>query len=148
MMASAQSSRTYHATALLLPDATVLVAGSGGCCGAPDQYNAEIFSPPYLFKGARPTITSAPSTITYGSQFTVGTPNAAAIASVALVRTGAMTHAFDQNQRYIPLSFTPMTATLTVQAPVNANLAPPGEYMLFILTADGIPSVAPLVKIQ
>jgi hypothetical protein len=147
-MASAQNPRTYHASALLLPDGSVLVAGSGGCCGAPDQFNAEIFSPPYLFRGPRPQITSAPSAVQYGNSFAVGTPNAAAIASVALIRTGAMTHGFDHNQRYVPLTFSPSGGGLTVQAPPNGHTAPPGEYLLFIVDTNGVPSVAPFVRLQ
>src|SRR5262245_4562374 len=71
LMSSMQMARTYHETALLLPDGRVLVGGGGGCCGAPDQFNAEIFSPAYLFKGSRPTITSVASQLAYGSQFFV-----------------------------------------------------------------------------
>ena len=49
--------RLYHSTALLLPDGRVLMAGGGALPGrATDQRNAEIYSPPYLFKGPRPTI--------------------------------------------------------------------------------------------
>ena len=60
-MASAQVPRSYHQTAAPARRRASARRGSGGCCGAPDQYNAEIFSPPYLFKGPRPTITSAPA---------------------------------------------------------------------------------------
>src|SRR4029077_8155763 len=132
-MASAVTPRAYHSTALLLPDGRVMVGGGGEYHGtSPDQLNAEIYSPPYLFKGARPTVTSAPSTLTYGSQFTVQTPDAANISSVALLRPGSVTHAFNENQRYVPLTFNAGTGSLNVTAPANANLAPPGYYMLFI----------------
>ena len=68
----------YHSTALLLADGRVLMAGGGALPGrAFDQKNAEIYSPPYLFKGARPTITLAPASAAYGSSFDVSTPNAA-----------------------------------------------------------------------
>src|SRR4030095_164812 len=104
IMSSMQMARTYHETALLLPDGRVLVGGGGGCCGAPDQYNAEIFSPPYLFNGPRPVIASVSTPIAYGSQFFVGTPDATSIASVALIRLGSDTHQFNRDQRYLPLS--------------------------------------------
>ena len=113
----------------------------------PDEKSAEFYSPPYLFKGARPVITQAPSQIQYGSNFFVGTPDATSIASVSLIRTGAVTHFFDQNERYLPLSFTQTSGGLTVTAPVNANLAPPGYYMLFIVNSAGVPSVAPFVQV-
>jgi len=145
-MASMQIARVYHSTALLLPDGRVLVGGSGEYgTGSIDQLNAEIYSPPYLFKGARPTVTSAPSTLTYNSQFTVQTPDAANITSVSLIRLGSVTHAFNENQRYVPLTFTPSTGSLSVQSPANANIAPPGYYMLFIVKNTGVPSVGVFV---
>jgi hypothetical protein len=147
-VASEQIGRGYHATALLLPDGRVLMAGGGQLPGsaAINNTNAEIYSPPYLFKGARPTITSAPSLLQYNQGFTVSTPNAASIASVSLIRTPSVTHAFDENQRFIPLSFTAGSGQLTVSAPANANLAPPGYYMLFIVNSTGVPSVASFVR--
>jgi len=131
-----------------LPDGRVLVGGGGGCCGAPDQYNAEIFSPPYLFKGARPTIASVSTSIGYGSQFFVGTPDAASIASVALIRLGSDTHEFNRDQRYLPLSFTAVVNGLNVTMPANWNLAPPGDYMLFLVNGNGVPSVASMVTVH
>jgi hypothetical protein len=150
-LASAVAPRLYHSTALLLPDARVLVAGGGrfnGVNESTDQLNAEIYSPPYLFNGARPTISSAPSTIQYATNFTVTTPDAVQIASAALIRLSAVTHAFDQNQRYVPLTFQQTTGGLTVQSPSAANLAPPGYYMLFIVNSTGVPSVASIIKVQ
>jgi hypothetical protein len=148
VMSSMQMARTYHETALLLPDGRVLVGGGGGCCGAPDQYNAEIFSPPYLFKGARPAITSVSPQVAYGSQFVVGTLDAASIASVALIRLGADTHQFNRDQRYLPLTFTVVGNELNVTMPTNINLAPPGDYMLFLVSGNGVPSVASMVTVH
>ena len=148
VMASMSVPRLYHSTTLLLPDGRVLESGSGGDPGTPDELNYQIYSPNYLFKGARPTITSAPTTaIQYGNSFFVGTPDAANISSVVLIRPGAVTHGFDQDQRYVPLTFTQSAGGLTVNAPANANLAPPGEYMLFIVNSNGVPSVAPFVRL-
>ncbi len=146
-LGSMQIPRVYHSTALLLPDARVLVAGSGEYGpGSTNQLNAEIFAPPYLFKGPRPTLTSAPPQLTYGQGFTVQTPNAANIASVVLIRLGTVTHAFNQNQGFIPMSFTASSGSLTVTAPANSNIAPPGFYMLFIVDTNGVPSVAQIVQ--
>jgi chitodextrinase len=147
-VASLRNGREYHSTALLLPDGRVLMAGGGQLpnSGATNQTNAEIYSPPYLFKGARPTITSAPATLQYGTNFTVTTPDAARIAKVSLIRTPSVTHAFDQNQRYLPLTFTQGSGQLTVSAPANTKLAPPGDYMLFIVDTNGIPSVAKITR--
>jgi len=150
-MASLSVPRLYHSTALLLPDGRVLVAGGGRFFGQPDpsdQLSAEIYSPPYLFKGARPAITSAPATATYGASITVETPDAARIATVSLIRLGSVTHAFNMDQRFLPLGFAAGGGSLSVQAPASANLAPPGYYMLFIVDANGVPSVAAILKLQ
>jgi hypothetical protein len=150
-LASMVIPRLYHSIALLLPDARVLVAGGGRFFGAADptdQLSSEIYSPPYLFKGVRPVISSMPGTIQYATNFSITTPDATQISSAALIGLGAVTHAFDQNQRYVPLTFQQATGGLTVQAPSSSNLAPPGYYMLFIVNANGVPSVAAMVNIQ
>nr|MBA3873223.1 DUF1929 domain-containing protein [Anaerolineae bacterium] len=142
-----QNLRMYHSTALLLPDGRVLVAGGGRLSPAVDYPTAEIYSPPYLFKGARPTITSAPTAAIYGQSITVQTPDAANISSVALVHLSSVTHAFNTDQRFIPASFTKNTGSLTVQIPANANVTTPGYYMLFILNSSGVPSVSKIIQI-
>ena len=73
---------------------------------APGQFSAQIYSPPYLFNGPRPTIANAPAATTYGSDITVSTPDAASIRSVNLVSLGADTHQSDMDQHFVPLSFT------------------------------------------
>ena len=147
-MASMHTPREYHGTALLLPDARVLVSGMGADFGnVPDEKSAEFYSPPYLFKGPRPTITQAPSQVQYNLNFFVQTPDGASITSVSLIRTGAVTHFFDQNERFLPLKFSQTVGGLTVTAPVDANLAPPGLYMLFLVNSAGVPSIAPFVQL-
>lgn len=143
-MASMAEPRAYHSIALLLPDARVLSAGGE------EVPTAQIYSPPYLQWGIpRPQITSVPtSQIIWGTTFQVGTPDSASITSVALVRPGSVTHGFDQNQRYVPLTFTVGTGSLTVTAPAKRNIAPPGYYMLFIINSAGVPSVARFVQIN
>ena len=145
-LASASIPRLYHSTALLLPDGRVLSAGGGNDTGATDETQGQLFSPPYLFKGTRPTMTSVPGTVQYGAPFTVQTADAATIASVALMRPGSVTHSFDEDQRFVPLTFTAQGGSLTIQAPANANMAPPGYYMLFIVNGAGVPSVASFVR--
>jgi hypothetical protein len=143
-LAAMQEPRHYHSTSLLLPDGRVLVAG-GGRFG-PDFPSAEIYSPPYLFKGARPVVTTAPGVIQYGSHFTVATPDSARIAKVTLLRLGSVTHAFDENQRYIEPTFAPIAGGLDIIAPTSVNIAIPGYYMLFLVDTNGVPSVGSFVR--
>jgi trimeric autotransporter adhesin len=143
--------RLYHSVSVLLPDATVWVAGGNPAQGNFEPH-MEIYQPPYLFNAngtlaTRPTITAAPASITYGSNFTVTTPNAASISSVVLVRNPTVTHAFGMDQREVGLTFTAGSGSLTVTAPANGNLAPPGYYMLFLVNSAGVPSVAQIVQI-
>jgi len=138
--------RLYHSVALLLPDATVWVAGGNPVRGTYEPH-IEIYQPAYLFQSngapaARPSITSVPSSVSYGNQFTLQTPDAASIASAVLIRNGTVTHSFGMDQRMVGMSFTAGAGSLTVTAPPNANVAPPGYYMLFILNSNGVPSVA------
>ncbi len=151
-MSRMRTPRLYHSTALLLPDATVLAAGGGRENGRSqpdpkDEPNAEIFSPPYLFKGPRPTISSAPSIIQFGTAFAVATPDATRIASVSLIALSTVTHAFNENQRFVPLAFDQASNSLNVHAPANGNLAPPGPYMLFLVDSNGVPSTAAMVRL-
>ena len=146
VMAAQTIQRTYHSTAVLLPDGRVVSAGSDN--GASTQVTYEIYSPPYLFNGTRPVISAAPTTLTYGQTFSITTSNASTIASVALVRPGATTHADDFDQRYVNLKFTVGNGTLTATAPASGNIAPPGYYMLVIVNTSGIPSVMPFLSLN
>ncbi|HEX4602338.1 MAG TPA: galactose oxidase-like domain-containing protein [Gemmatimonadales bacterium] len=142
--------RMYHGTALLLPDARVLYSGSGGAPGtAIDELNYEVFQPPYLFKGPRPTITGTlPGRVGYGSQLVVQTPDGASIAKVNLIRLSSVTHAFDMGARLVPLSFTTVSGGLTVGFPTSRADAPPGPYMLFLVNTSGVPSIAPILLLN
>jgi hypothetical protein len=147
--------RTYHSTAVLLPDGRVVSAGDdyNGAYPVGDKANfthdtAEIYEPPYLFDGdspaARPAIKSAPQVILPGQSFDIGTdPSKPAATEAVLMGPGAATHAVDMSQRYVPLEVTDSgPGRLSVKAPPSYNVALPGYYMLFVLDAAGTPSVA------
>jgi hypothetical protein len=145
--------RLYHSVSLLLPDATVWVAGGNPTRGSYENH-VEIYTPPYLYQAnntlaVRPTITTVtPAVVGYGGSFTVTTPDAANIASVVLMRNGSVTHAFDMDQRMVGLAFTAGGGALTVTGPPSGNIAPPGYYMLFVLDNNGVPSVAKFVQVS
>jgi galactose oxidase-like protein/Kelch motif protein len=145
VMAAQRAPRMYHSTAVLLPDGRVLSAGESH--GSLAQ-TGEIFSPPYLFKGARPKISSAPAALGYGQAFTITTPNAAGIRRVALVKANAVTHSDNFDQRYVDCAFSAAGGHLHATAPPNGNHAPPGWYMLFLVNSAGVPSVAHWVRVS
>jgi hypothetical protein len=150
-MASLTNPRIYHSTAILLPDARVLTAGGSRPTGLSFSLNnAQIYSPPYLFQGARPVIGTAPGSVGYGTSFVVATADAANIDKVRLIRLSSVTHSFNMNQRIATLSFHKAADDqgLEVEAPTDPNRVPPGHYMLFILNGDGVPSVAKIVQVS
>lgn len=155
--------RMYHSVALLTSDGSVFVAGGDDRApdntahapattpGEPeliDQKNFEIYQPPYMFRGLRPRVAECPETITYGTIFRVYTADALRISEAVLIRPMAVTHHTDTEQRYVRL---PILARangwLSLRAPVDSTIAPPGYYMLFIKAGD-IPSRAPFVRLN
>ena len=145
VMASMSVVRQYHSISLLLPDGRVLNAGGvGGPMG--DNKSMEVYSPPYLHRGPRPRITAGPGLISHGAVFTVSSPDACRIDRVSLIRLSTITHHTNSDQRYLPLEFHRQgNCDLRVTAPANANLAPPGYYLLFVLDDCGVPSVGRIV---
>jgi galactose oxidase-like protein len=148
-LASNAVTRIYHGTTLVLPDGRVLHTGSGDAGGAVDELNYELYSPPYLFMGARPTITGAtPAVVGYGQTVFVQTPDGAAIAKVTFMRLSSVTHAFDEGARLVPLSFSQVSGGVSVTIPASRTTAPPGPYMLFLVNGTGVPSVARIMGLQ
>jgi hypothetical protein len=148
--------RVYHSTSLLLPDGRVLSLGSGqpAATGLSDDYTAEVFSPPYLFKidgspADRPNLDDVPLSVTYRQMVTVMTTDPTSITKATWIRLSSVTHSFNQNQRMNKLLIAGRGAgTITVQMPDNGNLAPPGHYMLFLVNSSGVPSVGRIVRIN
>jgi YVTN family beta-propeller protein len=151
---TAARDRLYHSIAVLLPDASVLISGSGALNppGQWDQLNAEIYYPPYFFaaggqRAPRPVIASAPGWVDIGTVIPVTVANASSVSRVTLVKTSATTHSFNMDQRFLELTFTASGLNLSVQAPARAADATPGYYLLFVFNEAGVPSVAKIVRL-
>ena len=142
--------RLYHSSALLLPDATVLIAG-GGAPGPQVNTNAEIYSPPYLFDDSgelapRPQIVSAPSEAEVGD--TIALEVSGAVSRITLVKTGSVTHSVNMDQRFVELPFTASGNSVWAQLPARATDTPPGYYHVFAVDPDGVPSVSKMLRIN
>lgn len=151
-MAPHSIQRGYHSTIQLLPDARVMIASGEGQNG-PGLYEEsdriELWSPPYLFKTPRPVIQSMPDVAGYGHQLTMNYSSSVPVSSVVLHRTGSGTHAFNYNQISVPVApNSDNGSTLTFNVPNNTNLLPPGYYMAFLMSADGVPSVAQWIRLD
>jgi hypothetical protein len=154
-MADPAVGRDYHTEALLLPDGRVLVAGSDplfddakNTIPGTFEQRLEIFTPPYLEKGLpRPTITSAPRAMDRGQTVDIPTPDAAHVAKARLVRTSTATHVttVDMRDVALPMQRTPDGVSVTV--PRESTIVPPGQYMLFLDSDRGVPSVAKIVSV-
>jgi plastocyanin len=140
--------RGYHSSNILLADGSVLMGGDpgiGGQSGVPVPH--ERYYPGY-FSLPRPVITTAPASIAHGAAFTVQSPNSTSIAEVVLIRPGAVTHGFNQSQRFIGCTITGTGGgAIQVQSPPDGNIAPPGWYLLFIVDAGRVPSVAKWIQL-
>ncbi len=150
-MAQHSIRRGYHSTALLLPDARVLCAGGEGM-GGPGLYGEsdefEIWSPPYLFRTPRPVIQSMQSAAAYGQQVSIPYQSSIPVTHVVIHRTGSATHSFNFNQISVPVTLDSNSGTAaTFTVPNNANVVPAGYYMVFLMSADGVPSVARWLRV-
>lgn len=148
LLAAEDVDRCYHGTAVLLPDATVLSAGGGegGNDPNPSHREAQIFHPPYLFRGPRPEIRLAPGEIGYDEEFQVEV-SAPDVGLVTWIWLSSVTHAFNQNQRINFLEFSLARDGLRVRSPKCQELCPPGHYMLFVMSKAGVPSHAHIICI-
>ncbi|KAH9989090.1 glyoxal oxidase [Russula compacta] len=160
--------RLYHSSALLLPDGSIMVAGSNPNPDVnlnityPTTYTAEYFYPPYFSAKVRPAPQNIPTTLSYGgkpfditvpsSSYTGDADTAAANTTVWLIRPGFTTHAMNMGQRAVQLNntFTVQSdGTIilhTAQPPPNPNLFQPGPAFVWV-TISGIPSNGTFVTV-
>lgn len=146
--------RTYHSVALLLPDGKVFVGGGGLCtnCTTTNHLDGEIFTPPYLLNAdgserARPGIVTAPSAANVGS--TIAVTTGAPVKSFALMRMSTVTHTVNTDQRRIPLTPASVSGTTaSLRLPTDPGILVPGQYMLFAVDGNGVPSVATTLAIK
>lgn len=167
--AAQQEFRTYHSTAVLLADGRIVSAGDDGHEGPdPDpskavqdrRDSAEIYWPPYLFDGdrcsPRPAIRKVGSAtppvapvLGYGQRFGIFSEHARPGMQAVLVAPAAVTHGVDMNQRVVALAVSSRVTAggLNAMTPAKPSIAPPGWYMLFVIDADGTPSIARWVRL-
>ncbi|MFF3907282.1 galactose oxidase-like domain-containing protein [Streptomyces sp. NPDC001848] len=146
--------RNYHSGSILLPDGRVMFFGSDSLYGdkantRPGKFEQriEIYTPPYLYRDSRPSLSGGPQTIAPGASGTFTSQHASSIRKVRLIRPSASTHVTDVDQRSIALDFKTSGDRITVTMPKNRNLVLPGWYMLFVDDDQGTPSVAQWVKV-
>ncbi len=145
-LAPASVPRTYHQVSVLLPDGRVWTAGSTPVRST-WELRTEFFSPSY-YSASRPAISGAPTVGDYGQSITISTSDASSITKATLVKCPDTTHHYDANMRHLTLAKKDSTSSsVTVEAPLNANLAPPGYYYIHVINGSGIPSAAKIIKI-
>ena len=147
--------RLYHSVTLLLPDATILSSG-GGQPGPVDNLNAQIYYPPYLFnadstRAKRPVLQGEGDVAMVAepaSTIHIPTADAADISRVTLIKTGAVTHSFDMDQRYSEVKFRVNGNGLDIELPANKFQTPPGFYHVFAFNKAGVPSKSRMIRIN
>jgi hypothetical protein len=146
--------RNYHSEAILLPDGRVITMGGDplydrtGKNAGTFEKRIEIYSPPYLFHGDRPVITSGPAAVDRGATAVFGTSEASRIVSARLLRPSAVTHVTDVDQRSVALGLRSLGNAVEVKVPEKSGLVPSGWYMLFLMDEKGVPSVARWVRVR
>ena len=153
-VADPEVGRNYHSGSILLPDGRVMFFGSDSLYGdkantKPGKFEQriEIYTPPYLYRDSRPSLSGGPQTIARGGSGTFTSPQASAIKKVRLIRPSASTHVTDVDQRSIALDYKVSGDKITVTVPKNRNLVTSGWYMLFVDDDQGTPSKAQWVKV-
>ncbi len=150
-VADAALARLYHSTHLLLPNGMIW-AGGGGAPGPLTNTNVEIYAPSYLYDengdmADRPRIVDAPTNVENDETFEIKVEDTADIARVTAVRTGALTHAVNSDQRFVELDFTVVDGNTLQVTSLSDGAMVPGSWMLFVLDDNGVPSVASMLGV-
>ncbi|PNW71509.1 hypothetical protein CHLRE_16g657250v5 [Chlamydomonas reinhardtii] len=113
------------------------------------EYRVELFAPPQVFDTQnRPAIMACPFSIGFSDVTSIAylIPNTTArVTSVVLIAPSSDTHTFNMHQRIVELEILDSDndnnhvgvdgdRSVTVRGPPNANVAPPGPYMIFLLS--------------
>jgi hypothetical protein len=153
-LAAPEIGRDYHSEALLLPDGRIITIGGNPLFGNKEdtepqtfEQRLEVFSPPYLYRGARPKLTGGPSQVTRGTSPVFTTPDPAAIKTARLIYPGVSTHVTDVTQRSVALMINRRQGAVALTIPRRAGLVPAGWWMLFVTNAKGVPSIARWVHV-
>lgn len=146
--------RLYHSSSILLNDGTVMSMGGGGLNNTVDMMDAQIYTPDYLFNddgtpADRPEIVSAPDSVQPGETLIITLDDTASIARMSFVKTGAVTHSLNMESGRMDLEFTVLDdQRIEVSLPDNPNILAAGNWMLFAIDDDGVPSVAPIISVE
>lgn len=144
--------RLYHHVALLLSDGSVFVAGgeyNSSGAGENGQFTGEVFHPDYQSVTPATYVQQVPSIVLQNDEngddyfkMEIGNYNESRefVDRIVLTRPAAVTHFFDNDQRYIELPFEVIPggtgdATIKVTS-LPENLGPPGMYMLWVVVQD------------
>ncbi|MEU0780082.1 kelch motif-containing protein [Streptomyces sp. NPDC006173] len=146
--------RNYHSGSILLPDGRVMFFGSNSLYAdkantkpATFEQRIEIYTPPYLYRDSRPSLSGGPKTIARGASATFTSAHGSSIRTARLIRPSASTHVTDVDQRSVALDFTKTATGISVTVPKSRNLVESGWYMLFVTDDQGTPSKAQWVKV-
>jgi hypothetical protein len=139
--------RLYHSLLFLQDDGRVVSVTSNPKGGGTLQSKSHlVWSPPYLSKGPRPSITSHPTEVKYGGTYAIGASAAAGrtVPRITVTTAPSATHSTDLNQRYLSLPRTNGSITF----PSQPTFMPPGWYRIWAVDSANVPSVARWVHLS
>ena len=139
--------RLYHSLLFLQDDGRVVSVTSNPDGGAAAQSRSHVvWSPPYLSRGPRPTITSNPTEVRYGGTYAIGAraTTGRTVPRITVTTAPSATHSTDLNQRYLSLPLRNGAITF----PTQPAVMPPGWYRIWAVDRANVPSVARWVHLS